>query len=360
MFKRIFIVGLLSAAAYLVYRTFAVKDYSAEAVTVANSVNEILLALGATDADVAGQYRRQMSDKGARWIEFTKRLRIPLDEKAEAALGDLSSRIGRNFEKRAVPGGYEIHIKSGDRTYYTLFFLTKASPRSVSVSRRAIIVIDDLGYNLKDVESFLVLGIPVTYAVLPRERNSQKTAAMLRRRGADYMVHFPMEPDDPMTNPGRAAVLVSMDAAEISRRFDNAVKTVPGAFGVSNHMGSKFTRSAEKMKIFLELVKKNRMVYFDSHTSPKSVVSSVAKDLGMRVMVNQIFLDNDDSREAIDKQLELLLQKSRKKNVTIAIGHVHKKHLAPAIKDYLPRFKEAGVEFVSLRELYESSGPSVK
>jgi hypothetical protein len=285
---------------------------------------------------------------------------MPLDAKAEAALGDLSSRVGRNFEKRAVPDGYEIRIKSGERTYYTLFFITTPVSRRDVAARRAVIVIDDLGYNLKDVEKFLDLGIPLTYAVLPRERNSQKTVDLLRERGADYMVHFPMEPDDPMVNPGRAAVLTSMDEAEISRLFDAAVKTVPGAFGVSNHMGSKFTRSAEKMKIFLELVKKNRMVYFDSHTSPKSVVSFAAKSLGMQVMVNQIFLDNDDSREAIDKQLELMLQKSRKQDVTIAIGHVHKKHLAPAIKDYLPKFREAGVEFVSLAEIYSPPSPDVK
>lgn len=350
MIKRIFIVGLLSAAAYLAYKQFAVRDYSSDAVAVANSVNEILLALGATDADIAGQYRRQMSGGSVRWIEFNKRVRVSFDDKAASALADMAARLGCEIEKSQTSEGDEIRVKSSDRTYYTLIFLIK-TPEARRANRIAI-VIDDLGYNLKDVEAFLETGATMTYAVLPREHNSRSTAELLSRRGADFIVHFPMEPDDPLVNPGRAAVLTSMGDKEISGRFAEAVKTVPGAFGVSNHMGSKFTRTRDKMRIFLSLVKENGLVYFDSYTTPKSVAASVAAELGMSVLVNQIFLDNDDSREGIDKQLALVLKKSKKQSLTIAIGHVHKKNLPPAIKDFIPRFEEAGVEFVSLKELY--------
>ncbi|MDI6756474.1 MAG: divergent polysaccharide deacetylase family protein [Endomicrobiia bacterium] len=354
MIKRIFIVGLLIVAAYLAYKQFAVRDYSSDAVAVANSVNEILLALGATDADIAGQYRRQMSNGNARWIEFNKRARVSFDEKAAAALDDMAARLGCDVVKSKTSEGDEIRVKSSDRIYYYLIFLKKPAARRAN---RVAIVIDDLGYNLKDVEEFLALGAPMTYAVLPREHNSRSTAELLSGRGAAYMVHFPLEPDDPLVNPGRAAALTSMGDKEIAGRFAAAIKTVPGAFGVSNHMGSKFTRTKDKMRTFLSLVQENGLIYFDSRTTEKSVASSVAAELGMRVFVNQIFLDNDGSREAIDKQLALVLKKSKKQPLTFAIGHVHKKNLPRAIKDFIPRFEEAGVEFVSLKELYGDTGP---
>jgi polysaccharide deacetylase 2 family uncharacterized protein YibQ len=167
-----------------------------------------------------------------------------------------------------------------------------------------------------------------------------------------YILHFPLEPEGyPKVNPGTAAILVAMSPEEIERKFTENLPTVPGASGISNHMGSRFSADSAKMKALLTLVQHNKLFYFDSHTTPHSTAASVAGELGMPVAVNDLFLDDVDTREAIIKKLDALRSMANKHGTAIGIAHVQRKYIVEALRERISAFKADGIEFVYLTAL---------
>ncbi len=340
----LFIVGLV------VYNYYASRDYTKESINLANEITDFLVKEGISDANIIKQYRKEVKEGNVKWVEFHKQLDVNFRDKWLDDLKTLSERNGCSVEKTIGQESIKLIIgKSGKKFSYLIF----ARPISKK-SRRVAIVIDDAGYT-KNIDDFLSMGIPVTFAILPGERYSAEISSRLKSAGVDFLMHLPMEPEDPLVNPGKRAVFLRMGEQEIEKIFNENLKTVPGAFGVSNHMGSGFSKSSEKMKILLSLVKKNNLVYFDSYTTPKSKANAVAKEMGLPVLVNQIFLDMEPSEKYIEKQLSQLLSLAKKGKTTIAIGHVHKKTLPIALKKHLPKFHENNIKFVSLKSLYDEN-----
>jgi len=101
---------------------------------------------------------------------------------------------------------------------------------------RVALVIDDLGHDVADLRPLEALGVPVTYSVLPYEPQTPEVVAELRRRKAEILLHLPMEPRNG-ENPGPGALLQGMSDGELRQRTEEALKAVPGAVGVNNHMG---------------------------------------------------------------------------------------------------------------------------
>jgi polysaccharide deacetylase 2 family uncharacterized protein YibQ len=161
-----------------------------------------------------------------------------------------------------------------------------------------------------------------------------------------------MEPEGyPQTDPGSGALFVSMGSSQIESTILRDLKTVPGVSGVSNHEGSRFTANREKMVEALSVLKREGLFFFDSKTSRHSVGEEVARELGIPALSNQVFLDTKDEYKAICRQLEKLRRRALKFGTGIAIGHVQRKFTSDALAEYIPKFKEDGIEFVSLSEL---------
>jgi hypothetical protein len=142
-----------------------------------------------------------------------------------------------------------------------------------------------------------------------------------------------------------------MNAGEIKHMFESDLSSVPGAAGVSNHMGSRFSADEGKMRVLLSLVKQNNVFYFDSYTTPKSKAAVVAKRLGLPTARNQMFTDVKDDPVSVQHQFDVILKKFATADRFIAIGHIQKKHVAAVLKKNISRFKEQGIEFVYLPEL---------
>jgi polysaccharide deacetylase 2 family uncharacterized protein YibQ len=220
-----------------------------------------------------------------------------------------------------------------------------------SAGKRVAIVIDDIGYT-RDISGFLGLGVPVTFAIMPKEAHSKDVVKELKALNRPYILHLPMEPEKyPKVNPGAYALLRKMNAAQIRRMFEADLASVPGAVGVNNHMGSAFTADAVKMREFLTLVKEKNLFFLDSYTAVKTQGKRVADELGVPATRNSIFLDLQDTPEGVRKQLDTLLMIVNKHGSAAAIGHIQHKNVIPALKEYIPKFKENGIEFVYLPDL---------
>ncbi|TGU70887.1 divergent polysaccharide deacetylase family protein [Geomonas terrae] len=225
-----------------------------------------------------------------------------------------------------------------------------ALPKAHGPGRLAIII-DDMGTNLQELKTLQSIGQPLTYSVIPSLAHAKDVAEGAHAAGAQVMVHMPMEPEGyPKQKMESVGVLVSMDDEEVAGLVRGYFRTVPHAVGANNHMGSRFTQDAGKMRVVLQVLKEKGVFFVDSKTSPASVGYREAKAMGMKCAARQVFLDNVQDEAAIGRQLAQAAAIARKKGAAIAICHPHPATMR-ALKLYMPELARSGITFVHASEL---------
>ena len=213
------------------------------------------------------------------------------------------------------------------------------------------LVIDDLGERPEDLVPLLALGVPVTYAVLPYEEHTKEVVAELRRRRVEMLLHLPMEPLNG-EDPGPGALLTGMDEDELREKTEAALRAVPGAVGVNNHMGSRLSEDEHALTPVLRVLAEHGLFFLDSRTSASSVGYRTARSLGLPAVERHVFLDRDPSPEAIRKQFQRLLELSRTRGAAVAIGHPLPDTLQ-VLTEEVPKARAEGFEFVPVSDLLD-------
>jgi polysaccharide deacetylase 2 family uncharacterized protein YibQ len=186
---------------------------------------------------------------------------------------------------------------------------------------RIALIIDDLGQAFCYARPFLELGVPMTFAVLPRLRKTHDLAVKIHREGHEIMLHQPMEPSQSDIDPGPGALFVGDGGNRIVETMEENISRVPFAVGVNNHMGSKFTARAKEMNQVLKVVKRKNLFFVDSLTTNRSTAYRTAKRLEVSTARRNIFLDNRLEESAILSQLHRLERIALKYGRAIGIGH---------------------------------------
>jgi len=217
--------------------------------------------------------------------------------------------------------------------------------------KRAAIVIDDLGLDLKMARKFWELEIPVTLAILPYQRHSRRVAREAIRHGKEVILHLPLQPRDfPAVNPGTGALLLSMDREQIQAEVAQQLDALPGCVGVSNHMGSLFTEQEERMRWVLSVVAERHLFFVDSLTTPNSTCRCVARKLGVPFAQRTHFLDVEKTEDSIVRQLCCLLDKAVQQGGAIGIAHPSEETLS-ALPKVSAAFAEKGVRLVPVSHM---------
>lgn len=215
---------------------------------------------------------------------------------------------------------------------------------------RFALVIDDMGYHQKIGDALLDLPLDLSFAFLPFAPHTESQLKHAQSRGRDILLHLPMEATDSKWNPGRGALLLAMQQQTIQRTIQQDLAAVPGAIGVNNHMGSRFTENEPAMRTVLAMLKQRHLFFLDSQTSPKSVGVRIAKELGIPALHRNVFLDNQQDKEIIKKQLDALIFLAKKQGFAIGIAHPHQATL-DALRDFL-RHRDKTVVLVSINSLF--------
>ncbi len=216
------------------------------------------------------------------------------------------------------------------------------------------LVMDDGGYERERMERFLSMGVPVTVAILPGGEFSRKVAREAKSKGSTVLLHMPMQAEGGIEDRSSSFMLrVGMTEKEIWRRLRRALAYVPGATGISNHMGSRFTRDSGGIRFVTSFLRKKGLYFLDSKTTVKSVIPFVCKETGVRFFERDVFLDNEKDREEIAAQFEKLKAVASERGYAIGILHP-----APGVLDSLEELvKEAlleGYRFATLDEIARS------
>jgi len=218
-------------------------------------------------------------------------------------------------------------------------------------------VIDDWGYNKRNIDLALEIDRPLTISILPNLRYSKYVAEEFAKanNAYDIILHLPLESKSNRAVE-RGTIRSNMEQEMIATILEDGIDAVPGLIGVSNHQGSKATEDERVMKIVLGELKKRELFFLDSRTTSKSVCADIARDIRLRFTRRDVFLDLtdqtdlDDFESYIRGQVRELASVALKQGRAIGVGH-NKKITLKVLKDIIPDIEKKGIKIVPLKEL---------
>lgn len=226
----------------------------------------------------------------------------------------------------------------------------RAAPQSEPLAR-LFLVIDDVGNRPEDLDSYLSLDIPITFAVLPQLQFSEESAVRISARGQELILHLPMEAESGKY-PGPGTIYVGDSQGKIDETLRANLRTVPGAKGINNHMGSKATADRETMNAALEFARREGLFFLDSRTTHNTVALEVARDKKVPAAERHVFLDNVREIGAIREALTQGVALAREQGYAVLIGHATSPELALVLREEGAAIKEAGIRFHHLSALF--------
>ncbi|XJZ25751.1 divergent polysaccharide deacetylase family protein [Bacillota bacterium Lsc_1132] len=221
---------------------------------------------------------------------------------------------------------------------------------------KAAIIIDDFGGGTGGVKEFLEGNVQITAAVMPFTEVSKQHAEWAHESGLEVMVHLPMQPKKGKRSwLGPKPITVDLSPGEVKARVYEAIKTVPFAKGLNNHMGSLAVEKEEIVRAIVEVAKEKNLYIVDSGTSPNSKFPQVTKELGVLLLKRDVFLDDISSVPHVREQMEKLAKVTERNGQGVAIGHVGVKGevCAAGVLQSLEEFKKRHIAIVPVSELLE-------
>jgi len=223
------------------------------------------------------------------------------------------------------------------------------------IAPRASIVIDDLGQSLSHLEQLDGLGIPISIAVIPGLRASAATVSEASRRGIELLLHQPMEPrEEGGKNPGKGVLLTTMDAEAIRDQVRANLAAVPGAVGVNNHMGSRFTEDTVGLEALMTEIRQHGLFWFDSRTTAATRGIEAAIANGVPAIERDVFIDAEVNVDFIRGQVRTLIETARLRGTAVGIGHPHPETIA-VLRELRGELLASGVTLVPVSALVRNS-----
>lgn len=188
-------------------------------------------------------------------------------------------------------------------------------------ARGLVIVMDDLGLERRFARELAALPEPVSFSVLPWLPHTEEVAAIAREHGKELLLHQPMEPLDSTISPGAGALFAGAPQSRVRQLVRENLTRLPGAVGLNNHMGSRFTQDPAGVDAVLDVAAENGVFVLDSVTHPGSVLAKRALQRGVPVLRRDIFLDVVKDTGAILYQLRKAERIAGRRGQAVAIGH---------------------------------------
>ncbi|WP_115720336.1 divergent polysaccharide deacetylase family protein [Gallaecimonas mangrovi] len=184
------------------------------------------------------------------------------------------------------------------------------------------LIIDDIGYHKSDIKA-LSLPDAVTLSVLPHTPYGERLAAEAKQ---PIMLHMPMEPISTHVHLEKDTMTVEQNRQQMEALLNDALKAIPQAKGVNNHMGSLLTEDRTRMDWLMAMLSKRGLYFVDSRTTAKSQALLAAQAAGVPAVSRRIFLDN--SASVLNHQWQRALEIAHKLGHVVVIAHPHPTTLA--------------------------------
>ena len=276
--------------------------------------------------------------------------------------GDAADAFGAEADGYHVRSDDEIPLAvSFDIAYDVVKAASSADAAPEGVAGREpmlAVVLDDVGYSMSLAMRVVSLDLPLTLAVIPGVRYSGAIAEELDRRGIPYLAHIPMQAvGDPDGRAGHVglkndyAIGVGMTEQAVREILIPLIDSLPGAYGVSNHRGSKATSDPDTMKAVMSLLKERDLFFLDSHTTANTVAYETARADGLRTAKNSFFIDHEGDADRISAAFDRAVGVVAKAGSAVAICHMRLETIKFLEGLKQRDMKAAGVRLVTLTQL---------
>lgn len=224
-------------------------------------------------------------------------------------------------------------------------------PTNLNFNQPAIsIIIDDMGYRLKSGHRAINLPGAITYSFLPHAPHVDQLSKVAHEQNKEVMLHLPMESEGGK-RLGPGGLTECMTEKKFVEVLQSGIKSIPHVSGINNHMGSLLTKSSIWMKRLMREVSTEKNLFFvDSKTTSDSVALKEARAEGLNSIQRDIFIDHEDSKSFIQKQLRKLIRKAQRNGTALAIAHPKKMTLVE-LEQWLPELESKGIKLVPVSEL---------
>jgi polysaccharide deacetylase 2 family uncharacterized protein YibQ len=226
-------------------------------------------------------------------------------------------------------------------------------PLTQAHSAQLVIIIDDIGNSYELGNAMVELEGPLTLAFLPHTPYAKKLANKAYLQEKEIILHAPME-NTVKAALGLGALTQALTETELKQTLRKAIASIPHVQGINNHMGSALTQNKQAMKWVMETLQDEQLYFIDSLTSANSVAYTLAQQQGLPSLKRHVFLDNDTSTAALNKQWQLALRIAEKYGKAVLIAHPYtESHHFLAQK--IPQLSNQNIELVHASQLFLQS-----
>ncbi|MEX4588872.1 divergent polysaccharide deacetylase family protein [Haemophilus influenzae] len=211
-----------------------------------------------------------------------------------------------------------ILIKSAVKNF--IVFSTALYTSFSFAQSKLAIVIDDVGYHLKEDAAIFAMPREISVAIIPAAPYARARNQEAKSQGRDILTHMPMQPVSAVKIED-GGLHLGMSAAQVNDRVNTAKNIVRDAIGMNNHMGSAATADPQLMTYLMTALQEKHLFFLDSRTIGKSVAGKIAKEQGVRSLDRHIFLDDSNEFADVQRQFKAAIHYARKHGSAIAIGH---------------------------------------
>jgi hypothetical protein len=248
---------------------------------------------------------------------------------------------------------YAAFFSFKDRIVYEISFLKKKHrliAKAKGKGARIAIVLDDFGYNTNNLDALYGINTPLTISVLPNLAYSGRIAEDAGAKKLEVVLHLPLEPRSGKEHIESGTIMTDMPSGEVRRILADALAGVPGAKGVSNHMGSKATEDRNLMKVIFDDLNKKHLYFLDNLTADDSICDEVAARSKIRIVTRNVFLDNESDEGYIENQIRHTAEIAFKTGSAVGVGH-DRPATVRVLARIVPELKNDGFQFVYLSEI---------
>ena len=187
------------------------------------------------------------------------------------------------------------------------------------------IVVTGLGLSAKATQAALA-GLPpsVTVGVLPYAGDAPRWLAAARASGHEVVLQVPMEPFDfPDSDPGPHTLRTGSATSANTERLNWALTRFTGYAGVTNLLGDRFLSDSDALAPVLTSLSRRGLYFYDSGSTLRSVVPTVAGGLGAPFAQGMNNLDTIQTALEIDRRLAELETAARTHGSAVGTAFVY-------------------------------------
>ncbi len=164
----------------------------------------------------------------------------------------------------------------------------------------------------------------VTLTFVPYAESLERWLDAARDAGHEVLLEVPMEPQGyPRDDPGPSTLLTSLDARRNIERLEWVLSRAAGYVGASNLMGSRFAAEPESLRPIFETLKRRGLMFLDGRTEGRLPAAKLAADLELPYAANDLRIDLEASRAAIDDALKELERRARENGFALGMAYAY-------------------------------------